>query len=342
MMRIPFETMCAQFERVLESRNMNESDAALCARLIAETSLEGGVYTHGGANRFASLVKGIDEKRIDVHAHAQKSDSFGSLERWDGKRGVGNLNAYSSMKRAIELAKEHTIGCVALKHTNHWMRPGTYGLMAAKEGCIALLWTNTMPLMSPPWGGGADTKVGNNPLVLAIPSEEGGPLLVDMAMSLFSYGKLETYVREKKELPVPPGGWDERGGELTTDPEAILQSKRSLPIGFWKGTSLALALDLIAATLSGGRTTRSIGSLEEEGGEVSQVFLVFDTSKFPPDQENLQREIQATLDDLVNSTPLDAEKPVRYPGQFREQTRKENLEKGIPVDEAVWNTILSL
>jgi 3-dehydro-L-gulonate 2-dehydrogenase len=93
---------------------------------------------------------------------------------------------------------------------------------------------------------------------------------------------------------------------------------------------LALALDLIAATLSGGRTTRSIGSLEEEG-EVSQVF-----------QENLQREIQATLDDLVNSTPLDAEKPVRYPGQFREQTRKENLEKGIPVDEVVWNTILSL
>ncbi len=46
MMRIPFETMCAQFERVLESRNMNESDAALCARLIAETSLE-GVYTMG-------------------------------------------------------------------------------------------------------------------------------------------------------------------------------------------------------------------------------------------------------------------------------------------------------
>ena len=333
MMRIPFETMCAQFERVLESRDMEKHDAELCARLIAETSLE-GVYTHG-ANRFASLIKGIDEKRVDVHAHAQMSDSFGTLERWDGKRGVGNLNAYASMKRAIELAIKHTIGCVALKHTNHWMRPGTYGLMAAKEGCIALLWTNTMPLMSP-WGG-SDTKIGNNPLVLAIPTGEG-PLLVDMAMSLFSYGKLETYVREKRELPVP-GGWDERG-ELTTDPEAILQSKRSLPIGFWKGTSLALALDLIAATLSGGRTTRSIGSLEEEG-EVSQVFLVFDTSKFP-DQENLQREIQATLDDLVNSTPLDAEKPVRYPGQFREQTRKENLEKGIPVDEAVWNTILSL
>jgi 3-dehydro-L-gulonate 2-dehydrogenase len=79
----------------------------------------------------------------------------------------------------------------------------------------------------------------------------------------------------------------------------------------------------------------------EEEGEVSQVFLVFDISRFP-DQENLRKEIQATLDDLVNSTPLDAEKPVRYPGQFREQTRKENLEKGIPVDEVVWNTILSL
>ncbi|MDN5332752.1 MAG: 3-dehydro-L-gulonate 2-dehydrogenase [Sphaerochaeta sp.] len=333
MMRIPFETMCTQFERVLESRNMEKEEAALCARLIAETSLE-GVYTHG-ANRFATLVKGIDEKRVDVHAHAQRTGSFGVLERWDGKSGVGNLNAYSCMNRAIELAKEHTIGCVALKHTNHWMRPGTYGLMAAEEGCIAMLWTNTTPLMSP-WGG-ADTKVGNNPLVLAIPSKKG-PILVDMAMSLFSYGKLETYVREKKELPVP-GGWDERG-ELTTNAESILRSKRSLPIGFWKGTSLAIALDLIAATLSGGRTTRSIGSLPEEG-EVSQVFLVFDISKFP-DREQLLDEIQATLEDLKESTPLDAEKPVRYPGQFREQTRRENLEKGIPVDEAVWNTILAL
>jgi 3-dehydro-L-gulonate 2-dehydrogenase len=103
---------------------------------------------------------------------------------------------------------------------------------------------------------------------------------------------------------------------------------------------LAIALDLIAATLSGGRTTRSIGSLPEEG-EVSQVFLVFDISKFP-DREQLLDEIQATLEDLKESTPLDAEKPVRYPGQFREQTRRENLEKGIPVDEAIWNTILAL
>ncbi len=325
--------MCRVLERVLESRNMHKRDAELCARLIAETSLE-GVYTHG-ANRFASLIKGIDEKRIDVHAHAQKSDSFASLERWDGNKGVGNLNAHTSMKRAIELAKEHTIGCVALKNTNHWMRPGTYGLMAAEQDCIAILWTNTMPLMSP-WGG-VETKVGNNPLVLAIPSEEG-PVLVDMAMSLFSYGKLETYTRESRDLPVH-GGWDENG-ELTTNAQAILKSKRSLPIGFWKGTSLALALDLIAATLSGGRTTRSIGSLSEEG-EVSQVFLVFNLSAFP-DREQLLKEIQATLDDLKSTTALDDEKPVHYPGQFRERTRRENLEKGIPIDEAVWKEILSL
>jgi len=333
MIRIPFEIMCKQFEDVLLSRHMSASDAELCAFLIAETSLE-GVYTHG-ANRFPTLVRNIDKGLVDVSAHAQKVNAFGVLERWDGKSGVGNLNAHSAMKRAIELAKEHTIGCVALANNTHWMRPGTYGLMAAKEDCIGILWTNTLPLM-PAWGG-LDAKVGNNPLVLAIPSKQG-PVLVDTAMSLFSYGKLETYSREQRDLPVP-GGYDEHG-ELTTDASQIMKTKRPLPIGFWKGTSLALALDLIAATLAGGRTTRSIGTLEQEG-EVSQLFLAIDCAGFP-DWEKLQEEIELSLADLKNSQAVDPQNPVHFPGEFREKTRKVNSEKGIPVDERVWDEILSL
>ncbi len=47
------------------------------------------------------------------------------LERWDGKLGPGNLNAYHCMDRAIKLAGQHGIGCVALANTNHWLRGGT-------------------------------------------------------------------------------------------------------------------------------------------------------------------------------------------------------------------------
>ena len=325
--------MKEQFTKVLLKRGMQCSDAELCSTLIAETSLD-GVYTHG-ANRFSVLVKAIDEKVVDVQAHAILYESFGCFERWDGQGGVGNLNAYACMKRAIALAKEHTIGCVALKNTNHWMRPGTYGLMAAEQDCIGILWTNTMPLM-PPWGG-LDAKVGNNPLVLAIPAQEG-PILVDMAMSLFSYGKLETYAREDRPLPVT-GGYDQEG-QLTKDAAQILLSKRPLPIGFWKGTSLALALDLIAASLSGGRTTRSVGMMGSEK-KVSQVFLAFNLAAFS-DRKNIEKEIQATLDDLRQSEPVDGNATVRFPGENRQKIRSENLRLGIPVDTTIWQAILAL
>ena len=70
-------------------------------------------------------------------------------------------------RRAISIAKENGIGCVVLKNTNHWMRGGTYGWQAADAGCIGICFTNTIANM-PPWGG-KEPKLGNNPLVIAVP-----------------------------------------------------------------------------------------------------------------------------------------------------------------------------
>lgn len=331
-MRVKYEDMVRQFEKVLLSRGMDSSSAKLSATMIADTSLE-GVYTHG-ANRFYSYVKNIDDKLIDVSARASLVGSFGSLERWDGKMGPGNLNAHICMRRAIELAQETTIACVALANNSHWMRPGTYGLMAAEADCIGILWTNTLPLM-PAWGG-KDAKVGNNPLVLAIPSKDG-PVLVDAAMSQFSYGKMETYKREDRPLPFD-GGFNSEG-KPTRDAAAIMESKRPMPMGFWKGTSLALALDLIAAALSGGRTTHSIGTVVEK--EVSQVFIAISLKNLP-DRASIEEKISASLADLKASEALDPNNPVRFPGEKRKNLREENMREGIPVDEKIWEKICSL
>ena len=331
-MRVMFEDMVRQFEKVLLSRGMDSPSAKLSATMIAETSLE-GVYTHG-ANRFYSYVKNIDDKVVDVHARATPVGRFGSLERWDGKMGPGNLNARVCMKRAIELAKENTIACVALANNSHWMRPGTYGLMAIEADCIGILWTNTLPLM-PAWGG-TDAKVGNNPLVLAIPSKDG-PILVDTAMSQFSYGKMETYKREGRALPFDAGFDSE--GKPSRDAAAIMESKRPMPMGFWKGTSLALALDLIAAALSGGNTTHAIGSGVEK--EVSQVFIAISLANLP-DREGIEEKISASIADLKASKAMDIDHPVRFPGEKRKSLREENLREGIPVDDKIWEKICAL
>ena len=75
------------------------------------------------------------------------------------------------MARAIALARAHGIGCVALANTNHWMRGGSYGWQAADAGVIGICWTNTLANL-PPWGA-ADPRIGNNPLVIAVPRAAG-------------------------------------------------------------------------------------------------------------------------------------------------------------------------
>jgi 3-dehydro-L-gulonate 2-dehydrogenase len=89
------------------------------------------VYSHG-LNRFPQFIRMIRDGIIEVNAEPEMVARFGSLERWDGKNGPGNLNAYRCMETAIAIAREKGIGCVALANTNHWMRGGSYGWQAAE------------------------------------------------------------------------------------------------------------------------------------------------------------------------------------------------------------------
>jgi 3-dehydro-L-gulonate 2-dehydrogenase len=330
-MRVPYDEMVREFVRVLTKHGITDEDAALSAKLFADASLE-GVYTHG-LNRFPKFIDSIKNGSVDVTKRAVLSASFGSLERWDGQQGPGNLNAYRAMERAIELAKEHTVGVVALKNTNHWMRPGNYGHLACDNDCIGILWTNTIPNM-PAWGG-TEAKLGNNPLVVSIPYE-GGTVLVDVAMSMFSYGKLEKYKREGTMCPVD-GGFDTKGN-MTRDPAEILKTHQVLPIGYWKGSGLSLVLDLIAAMLSGGNTTHEVGSYPYET-MLSQTFIALDLSRFP-DREALEAKVDATLKDLQSSTSIQEGVAVHYPGQGMQRTRAESLEKGVLVDPGIWAGVL--
>jgi len=321
-MRIPFENIASTLTRILSARGMPAQQAQLCARLFAETDRD-GVYTHG-VNRFPRFVRMIDAGGIDIHAAPTPSVRLPSLERWNGHRGPGNLNAWACMDRAIEIAREHGIGCVALSNTTHWMRGGTYGWQAADAGMIGVCWTNTLPNL-PPWGD-TDPRLGNNPLVIAVP-RESGHVVLDMAMSQFSYGSLAAYRQRGEMLPVD-GGFDV-DGNLTRDPGAIERSQRPLPVGYWKGSGLSLVLDMIAAMMAGGLATNQIPQDPEREIGICQMFLALNAAAFPAAAE-IAKSVIASL----GST--------RYPGERVLRVREENLTLGIPVDDATWDEILRI
>jgi 3-dehydro-L-gulonate 2-dehydrogenase len=328
MKRIPFEEIQNTLATVLHSLGFADHRADLCARLFTETTCD-GVYTHG-VNRFPRFVAMVRNGAVDPHAEPVAVARLGALERWDGRGGPGNLNAWAAMDRAMALTREHGIGCVALGNTNHWMRGGTYGWQAADAGLIGICWTNTMPNL-PPWGA-AEPCIGNNPLVIGVPRTHG-PLVLDMAMSQFSYGALESYRKRGEPLPVD-GGFD-AAGKMTRDAGAIEESQRPLPVGYWKGSGLAVVLDAMAAMLSLGRATHQIvpDSLRETA--LSQVFVAIDPRVSGSTADNIADGIVASLH--ACAPPGTA----RYPGERTVQIRQENRSLGLPVEEAVWAEIVA-
>src|SRR5699024_3253803 len=264
MITLEFNVVYQKLLDILNGYDFSEERARLIAQTHTQSSCD-GVYSHG-LNRFPLFVEYVERGWVKPDAEPEKVGTFRTMERWDGHLAPGISNAHHSMERAIKLADQHTMGCVALRNTNHWMRGGSYGWQAADAGKIALCFTNTKANM-PPWGG-SEKRIGNNPFVIAIPREKGHVVL-DMATSQFSLGKMNTYRLNDELLPFA-GGWD-GDGKLTKEPKKVLASGNAVPTGFWKGSALTIVLDMLAALLADGNATHDIDDNKEIG--ISQVFI---------------------------------------------------------------------
>ncbi len=331
-LKISPSEMESLFSKILIQHGFSPDKAETCSHIFTSNSLD-GVYTHG-VNRFPRFVSYVIAGHIDPQKEAVCKSSVGSIEQWDGQMGPGPVNALRCTDRAMEKAATHGIGCVALANTNHWMRGGTYGWRAATKGFVFIGWTNTTANM-PTWGA-VNSKLGNNPLVISVPFQEEA-IVLDMAMSQFSYGALEFYKLKNQQLPVP-GGFTTTG-ILTTDPDEILKSQRILPVGYWKGAGLSLLLDILATILSGGLSVAEISKQKAESN-VSQVFIAIDITKLS-NFKTIASAIQQIIDDYHQSIP-DKSSSVVFPGERVLSIRNENTKHGIPVLKSVWEEIQSL
>lgn len=330
--RIPAQKMQDVFSSILLKHGFEKERAEACAGIFTTNSVD-GVYTHG-VNRFFLFVKLVKKGFIFPNIDPAVVHTTNALEQWNGNLGPGVLNAVKATDRAMQLAKQNGIGCVALANTNHWMRGGYYGWHAAKNNFVFIGWTNTIANM-PAWGA-TDAKLGNNPLVIAVPLN-GEAIVMDMAMSQFSYGSLELTEMKNEQLPVD-GGFNLKG-EATKDPSAILESKRVMPVGYWKGAGLSLLLDILSTILSGGWSVKEITQNKPEHG-LSQVFIAIDLQQLK-NYRGIEACINDIISDYMQSVP-DDDKKVVYPGERVLRDREKNLRDGIPVVKKIWDEIETL
>jgi 3-dehydro-L-gulonate 2-dehydrogenase len=335
MARITFDEMKATIKSAFMNAGMAVGKADICAQIHTESSRD-GVYSHG-LNRVERFVDYIQKGWVDINAEPSLQNNLGSLEIYNGNLGPGILNARFAMNRATELAEKFGMGIVTLNNTTHWMRGGSYGWQAADKGFIAICWTNTESCM-PAWGA-KTIGIGNNPFIMAVPNKNGHVVL-DMAMSQYSYGKLQVTRLKNETLPFP-GGFDKEGN-LTVVPGPIEESWRILPTGYWKGSSFAILLDIISALLSNGLSTAGIDKAGKGScGKCNQVFIAIDPLKFNT-QEFMDNILEETIQQIKSSELAEGNSEVFYPGEKSLNTRNENMKLGIPVDDGVWEKVKKL
>jgi 3-dehydro-L-gulonate 2-dehydrogenase len=335
MALIPFAEMQDVIAAAFLNAGMDDQEARQCARIHAESTLD-GVNSHG-LNRVARFVEYIAKGWVNLDAKPKLVKQLGAIEIYDGGRASGVLNAIFSTDRAMQIASQQGVGIVALRNTTHWMRGGSYGWHAADQGYVAISWTNTESVM-PAWGG-RDSRVGNNPFVIAVPRKKGN-IVLDMAMSQYSYGKLQTTRLKGRKLPFP-GGFD-KDGNLTDEPGPIEASMRILPMGYWKGSGFAIMLDVLAAVVSEGAPTNVIDTFQQGSCTgCSQVFILIDPAKLGG--EAFTEQIADSVVDYVHqSVPADNNSAALYPGENALSTRQKQSKEGILVDDGVWAEVLAL
>ena len=333
MIYVQYEEAVKRMARGLE-RFLNAQDAKRFAEIFAGNSLD-GVYSHG-MNRYPRYLSDMESGLCDAKVtQAERVSGLGGLEVWDAHFGVGPLIAQQMAERAIELARTHGIACVALRNNSHWLRAGRYGLMMADAGMMGLCMTNTcMNLVA---YGAKEPSTGNNPITIAIP-RRAGSLVMDMAVSQYAFGKLEIMAQEGGMLDTPCGY--DTDGNLTNDPQKIVESGLMTPMALWKGSALSIMIDLMVSMLSLGRTSLAIGTPADGEKGMSQMFVCMNPAAVI-DMDKAEAQMEKTIAFLNSLEPKDGAHGVHAPGENLEKTRARNRERGIPVTEDTWQKIVN-
>jgi 3-dehydro-L-gulonate 2-dehydrogenase len=330
---VKIDVLRSEYERILLKRDMKPELAKKLAEGFVDMANE-GTYSHG-INRFPVFISQVDKGEIKLNAEPECINSLGALEQWDCNFGPGVLNGLICADRAIELAKQFGIGMVAMRNSNHWMRGGAYVLKMARAGFAGIASTNSIAVM-PAWGG-KDHRIGSNPLIMAIAGDP--PVLVDCSMSQYSYGQLQNFVLADKQLPVV-GGFDDNG-ELTKDPQVLWKNKRLLPMGFWKGSSMSIVLDMLLTAVSGGLSVPAL--TEDVGGEygVSQFLIAIDLSRTIP-ADRFADEMKRIREYVLASEPAETGSVMIAGAEIDAFLQKHAAQGGIEIHDEIWDQITAL
>lgn len=316
---------------------------AVFATLVADTLVEAnlrGVDSHG-VQMLATYIQQVRAGGVAIAAEGHVEREDGVCLRYHGENALGQVVADRCTDHAIRIAKALGVSVVVASHSNHFGAGAWWGEKLAGAGLIGIVMSNACPAVAP-WQG-KTAIFGTNPFCVAVPNRsEGAQWLLDMATTTVALGKLTNAVhRGEKTIPLSWGFLDAQGNP-TSDPAAA-QGGNPTPMGGYKGTGLAMMIEILCSGLSGGGMTTEL-PVYRTGGDplgISHTFIAIDPARFLSAGE-FETRIERLTGLVKAAQPAPGYDEVLIAGEPEWRCQQIRAKEGIPLPEKLWSQLTGI
>jgi LDH2 family malate/lactate/ureidoglycolate dehydrogenase len=330
----PLSDFCV---RVLERVGVSRENAEIVAHSLLAANLR-GVDTHG-ITRLPIYVERLKAGLTEGRTQGAVTAETPTTAVYDGKDGLGQVVGTKAMRVAIAKAESAGIGMVTARNSTHYGTAAYYAMMALDRDMIGLSLTNSPSLMAP-WGG-RKAFLGTNPLAIAVPAGQEKPFVLDMATSVVARGAI--ILAAKKGETIPSTWGLNKDGESTTSAKEANEGAL-LPLGGHKGFGLAMAIEVLTATLAGGPFGPHIGELYNNPTRTQGVGHFFGAIRI--DRFRPAADFKADMDALIREVKAEplakGFTKIMVAGEPEYLTEQERRQCGVPLSLAVVNDLTKL
>jgi len=346
---VPYEQLLDFAAAAFAARGVPAGRARVAAEALCYGDLT-GLSSHGLANLSRLYLPLFDDGRVRPDADPEVLADRGAAVLLEGHRALGLWLAREAMDLAVERAGRYGVGLVSVRNGTHFGCAGHHAGQAVRHGMIGVVASNCgrQRIIRPP--GGRPAMLGTNPFSVAAPAGRHHPYVLDMSTTVVPTGKIRLAARSGRDIPA---GWlADAAGNPVTDPTALddgtgyLQWLGGRPeTGAYKGYGLALMVEVLAALLPGaglGPAPEAYAGDGRPSGRDDDIgFLVMALAPARPDGR-LARDAEDLFGALLGTPPVQADRPVRYPGWPEAEHAERALAGGVPLPPALHAELVTL
>jgi len=232
-------------KKTLLANGCDDETASILAELITKAERDGSL-SHG-LFRLPAYVLGLKSGKINGKGKPEVKKVSPSVVKVLGNNCLAPVVLNKGIPELIKAAKENGVAVLAINNSHHMAAMWPETEMIAEQGLVAFACTSYKPAVAP--AGATKPLFGTNPISFAWPRPGKTPVVYDMATASMAMGEVQVAKREGHKVPLGTGLT--KDGKETTDPAEIADGGVLLPFGGYKGSGIAMMVELLAGALVG-------------------------------------------------------------------------------------------